>query len=337
MSDVDNTAEVQSEIDACPLDGTVDGAGGTYYVRSLHLKSRMALVNCNLRTVQSYLDYVSPVTIGATNDRTARDHITLQDVHIDGRRSLQVRIVSAEDGGRHGIRVLGALDNLLIDRCSANNCATDGLMFYSGMNTRPVGYTATQPLQTNITLVDSQFSGNRRHGCSADCIDGFTATGCKFNDNGKPLADNCDADGGLSGALSIGDEYGDGLTFEAGSIAASFSNITLTNCEALRNVRSGVLIYEKTDQITPGFVPHANITIVGGSFDCGTQAEIYYAIALTPSASHMPNGITFEGVSITGAAISGAVQLVCVDGGTVTGNTIVKHGGASKSASLVRC
>jgi hypothetical protein len=319
---VDATAAIQRAIDACPVGRPVRGGGLTYGVTTLNLKSDMQLEDFNLVQVGNS-NFFSPVTIGAYYLQAILRNIAIRNVVIDGRRQQQTGIEpTTEDGGRHGFRIVGAVENLLIEGCSASYCGTDGIMFGEGAYTRPDDYSATQPMHTGVIVRNSQFNFNRRHGGSGECFDGVLFDNCDFNDNGQDLDDFSAATSGNRGALSNGLLYGNGYDLEGYSVASSYRNVAFRNCRGLRNVRAGLLFYDATDPASVGFVLHSDLTVDTCTLDAGTQGGVYYAVGFTPSDSVAANGYAFSNVIVINNTLTGSALFKCVDGGSFGGGSV---------------
>src|SRR5262245_525994 len=125
----DDTQAIQRAIDALPAYGVLDGGNATYLVGTLKLKSRMTLQNFSLKARRSNVPLTAPVTLDGTSRPISE--VAIVNVNVDGNRAQQTNLVSVEDGGRSGFRVVGIASNILILKSSATNCATDGLEIFS--------------------------------------------------------------------------------------------------------------------------------------------------------------------------------------------------------------
>lgn len=327
----DDTVAVQAAVTACPAYGIVDGQGKTYLVDSINLKSNMEIRNFNFKTKDGTTDLRSPVTIGANNDTNERTNIVIRNVNIDGNRHGQTNIGSAEDGGRHGFRLIGCVTHCRIISCSATKCASDGIEIYQGIGTRPVGYDPDQPLFEDIKIIDSQFTWNRRHGASLDSATRVEFIDCTFNDNGQ------DVDGGaVEGDLgaTAGDpaaKYGNGVDVEGYGIGSYVGDISFIRCEGLRNVRNGILFYDITDSGGADFVQRARIRLIDCYLDEGTISIDSAALVFTSCLAEEDNALElYKDILIVGLVTTSGIFFRSCDSVVIIGGHIAS--GASTNA-----
>jgi hypothetical protein len=327
----DDTTAIQAAINACPVGGRVIGLGKTYVVTKLKLKSYMIFEDFYFITKAGSVDDVSPVCIGDMYDTSEYQDVIVRNVHVNGNRQNQtsVGISGHGDGERHGFALTGHLRNILIDNCSAIYCATDGLCLNQGRGTG-AGGASSDCLQFNIVVRDSQFNWNRRCGQSGDTNDGILFDNCIANDNGQDLNGTDPWDHGNRGArypLPDGELYGGGFWYEAYNINSSYKNLCFRNCEALRNVKTGIFIYAGIDQATPGFTVHDNILIENCHADDGTEeipASYYgYTGILVDTKSNLETGgYIYSNVRLLNNHVEGRIYLRCVKNGYIGGGII---------------
>ena len=309
----DDTLAIQKAIDASTTGSVIDGLGKTYVVTSLKPKSFCTLENFNLITKAGSgpsADFVSPITINYGQTGALFTDITIRNVHIDGNRVNQLAIdyptPAGEDGGRHGFRVLGHVENLLIEDCSATYCGTDGIEFLT-----IAAYTAV-PSFKNIRVVRTKFNWNRRHGGSHPCADNIKFIDCEFNDNGQNLGAYPVQDGG-HGASVAGTLYGNGYDMEQSGAGGQSSNAYWDNCQMLRNAESGFLAYDPSIQTDPAFVANLNINITNCKISKGTVGATNYAIIFTSSIAQTAGGAVFKQVNLLNNNVTGRILLRALD------------------------
>jgi hypothetical protein len=315
----DDTTAIQAAIDALPTGGVLDGGGSLYLVTSCNLKSNMTLQNFRFKTKAGSVDFVSPVTIGAYNDTSTKSNINIYNVHVDGNRINQTNIGLSEDGGRHGFRLIGHMTNITIRDCSANFCASDGFTLYSGIATGNVF-----PYFSNVLVENCVFNWNRRHGNSCDGTDQVTFQNCTFNDNGQDLNTTDPLNSGGRGARFGGSLYGNGSDVESYGVLTQNTNFTFASCVALRNARAGLLFFDPTNPAAIGFFPSNYLKFVNCHTDNGTIGEPS-ALIITSSIGNEAAGPLFKNVVIEGCKIDGqlllrSVDIVSIDGGSISGS-----------------
>lgn len=315
---IDCTAAIQAAINAAPTGVAIEGNGKRYLVTTLKPKSYCTIQNFNLKTKAGSgptADFVSPITINYDQTSALFTDITIRNVHIDGNRVNQLAIdyptPAGEDGGRHGFRVLGHVENLLIEDCSATYCGTDGIEFLT-----IAAYTAV-PSFKNIRVVRTKFNWNRRHGGSHPCADNIKFIDCEFNDNGQNLAPGYPVYDGGHGASIGGVLYGNGYDMEQSGAGAQSSNAYWDNCQMLRNAESGFLAYDPSVQTSPAFVANQNINITNCKISKGTVGATDYAIIFTSSIAGTALGAVFKQVSMINNVLTGRILLRACDAVTL--------------------
>lgn len=318
----DDTATVQAAVDICPPGGIVDGLGLIYVVTSVNLKSDLEFRNFNFITKAGAVNFVSPVTIGAYYDTTLRENITLRNVHVNGNRVNQTGISGGEDGGRHGFRFIGRIENLVMEDCSATMCASDGWSYFHGLGMSTVLQYDTGLLK-NAYINRCQFNSNRRHGMSLDSCDGVWFTDISANDNGVDVPGGTE---GAGGATYLGNRYGNGMDVEEYSNTTWAGNIHFTRAEMLRNERAGMLCLQATASKAddPLWVPRKGYTFTDCHFDSGVGSTATgYALQITPMDANVALGWYYDDVSIRDCTLGGKVLIQAVKNARHEGGSVV--------------
>lgn len=280
--EADSTAKLQAAIDAMPLGGILNGGNREYNVRSLLLKSNIELANIRLKTIAGAIDFVSPISIiGETTPifidgvetldypQGAKTNIKLYRVGVNGNRQQQTEINSPrEDGGRHGLRVLGRCTNLTVEDSSFEFCGTDAVEFFSN-NSLASTENIDDLCFSNITFKNTRFNSNRRHGYVFDSAFNVKMINCDAKRNGFDLDDTAPLNSGLRGArfpLLTGNLYGRPFDFEGYGIGSRIVGIQITGGDYTGNV-AGALFYDFADVTDPRFQPRKDITISDALFD----------------------------------------------------------------------
>lgn len=275
----DSTAKLQAAINALPAFGILYGGGKEYNVRSLLLKSNMEILDIKLKTIAGAIDFVSPITIiGETTavridgvlttnyPQGAKTNIKLRKVGINGNRQNQTSIDSPiEDGGRHGVRILGRVTNTLIDECSIEFCGTDGVEFFSN-NSRPTNENVDSLCFSNVIINNSKLSSNRRHGISGDSMFNVKLNAVDSKRNGLDLDTTSPLNSGMRGARFAGNLYGRPFDFEGYGIGSRIVLIEVIGGDFTGNA-AGALFYDTAPVTDVNFQPRKDITITGATFD----------------------------------------------------------------------
>lgn len=276
----DETTFIQQMINnAKPFD-TINGNGKTYYVTSLYLKSKITIENFNFIAIPSTQDFNAVLNIiGGRSVKSDMQHlienpsdITLYNININGNRSEQMNIVTpTEDGGRHGIRIIGKANNIKILNCNIYDCATDGICIFSASSSR--GSQINLPFK-NILIKNTSVEYNRRHGMSGDGIDGIAIQNCNFSHNGVSDGTQLTTQNKLSGKVGASvnqkgqlQNYGNGIDFEGYGLGSRITNVVISNSKFLGNGRHGLLFLDSN--YGKGFLQRDKITIVDCQFDYG--------------------------------------------------------------------
>jgi len=321
-----DTAAIQAVIDMARPNGIITGGGRRYAVSKLHLKSNISFCDFYLRTVPydgTTGEFYSPVTIGAYNDIELRENIQIHNVHIDGARTYQTGIGATEDGGRHGFRIIGPVEDLWITNSSATYCASDGLCLYRGIGMGSI-QTYHDGIKHRVHVVNSRFDYNRRHGASGDTMRNVTFVDCTFNNNGTEI--NGGVTEGDRGCESNEGKFGNGFDLEEYNETDWFGEIAFVGCQFVDNARAGILVYSGSGvkANAMNFVPRGPIRLVG----CVANRGVHNwptAYEFTPSASANDLGIYFRDVQLIGCiSDAGLVRVRATDRAKIIGGTF--HG-----------
>ena len=318
-NNADDTQLLQKYIDALPSGGVIDGGDQTFMVTSLVLKSDITVKNFNFLTKPSAPDFASPITIGKYNSAKTVSNIKIINVHIDGNRANQPNIGTAEDGGRHGFRLIGYVSDVEIDGCSANYCGTDGICIFTG-----TGNKKAWPRFSNVVVKNSSFNFNRRHGGSADSIFGMQFIDCTFSENGRDrpgVTADTPLNHGLRGATAYGSQYGNGFDVETYGAGYQVNDVAFVRCEALQNYRAGILFYEIAPQQAVDFVPSQKIRIEQCLLDNGVSSNLF-ALDLTSTIENKAGPSVFRDITISGNTAVGQLGLRCVEDVTISGGSV---------------
>lgn len=306
----DDTAAIQAALGALTAGQYLDGKGRTYLVSALNIDSGTRMANFSLRTKPAGAEGhgYSPITVGAYSDTRTRSEIVLRNVHVDGQRTQQTGVSGAEDGARHGFRILGPVTDLWLVGCSATNCATDGLCFYRGTGMGSV-LSASDGIKKRLYVVDSDFTDNGRHGASGESVNGAAFVGCRFNGNGRTFT------------------YANGVDIEEYADTDWFGNLTFLGCEFLDNARAGLLAYSgaavKAD--AQGFTRRGPIDVVRCTANQG-RGTWGVAYEFTPTAANKALGAYYDRVTVRNSTADGYLTLRSCSNPTVHGGSIVGRG-----------
>ena len=306
----DDTAAIQAAVNSLSSGQTVTGLGATFVVTSVNLKSNMIFENFKFITKAGSVNGVSPVTVGNYSGETSVNNIIIRNVNVDGNRVNQTSVdipTFGEDGGRHGFRmgVTGKnypITNLLIENCTATNCASYGLLFFA----KP---------STNVMVKNCNFTWNRCVGVAAYNLYHVFFENCRFDNNGLTV-------GTSSGALA-----GQGFDLETYGVGFESKNITFLNCTALQNANSGMNLIEIASPLTTGFIITDNIKFIGCEFDAGIGAgpPTNSGLILTSNIGTASDGARYQNISIVDCKISN-MTLRAVNGANISGGSIYNSG-----------
>lgn len=309
----DDTAAVQRCVDACPVGGTVDGRGRTYVVRRVSLKSHLTFQDFKLRSPGGTADRVSVVAVGGNYDTTLRQHVVIRDVHVDGNRQAHTNIQQA-DGERHAFFLCGNVEDVLLERCTGLNAATDGLALYAGMLTRPAGVSPSRSQLRRITVRQCRFAGNRRVGGSADGIADVLFEDCVFEENG------------FNQGTSLGTPPAGAFDFEGYDVGSHSENVTFRRCKFWRSARpdQNQVNFWPVSQSAAGFVPWTNLRWEDCVFDTGGTRECFVA---TSGIATKLGPAVMDGLYLKNCTFNGWLILRCVKNVTLEGGSITTSGG----------
>lgn len=310
----DDTAAVQRCVDACPVGGAVDGRGRTYVVRRVNLKSDVTFQDALLRSPGSTSDYASVVNLGDNYRTDVTRNVVLRRLRVDGNRNAHTNIGGGEDGGRHGFRLVGRVEDVLLEDCEAVNCASDGLCLYSGIYTT-VGAPTAEPLLRRVTVRRGRFAGNRRLGGSGDSLGDCLFEDCVFEDNGR---DTGTTGGGL-GANPRG-----GFDLEGyGSINTLNRGVTFRRCVFRRSAVAdqNFVGYWPVNTGQVGFMPCSNLRWESCTFDAGGGTT--YCLQLTSAIEYKAGPAVYQGATFVDCTFRGRVLFRACRDVTITGGTFV--------------
>jgi hypothetical protein len=318
---LNSDAELQRTIDSLPPDGTLDCQGGHYTVTALLLHSRMTMQNCWLHAAPGSTDLVSPITIDGRS--TPKTGIAIRNVHVDGNRHAQSNIDYAgeENGGRHCFRLLGVVSDVLIEDSSGNFCASDGLALVS------YGVSASDqpdrlPFQ-RITVRNTDFSYNRRHGASVDGVHTLTFDNVTFSFNGVTVSGGAEGDQ----CVMSGEQcFGTGFWYEdyRPEVAGEgLNDVTFVRCVFRMNYQRSLFFISRGRQLSPEFQPRSNIRILNSYLDSGQLplAEDY-AVQFQVDEPLVGLGAVFRGVTIENTALNGSLGMRQLEQLTVSASQI---------------
>lgn len=297
----DDTAAIQSAVDAAVVVCGVPGE--EYKVTSISIPSGRTLEDMRLKSAGGAVDMVSVINIDGTVQ--PKSDIVLRRIKIDGNRQAHTSIVTpAEDGGRHGIRVVGKVSDLQIIDCEANYCATEGLLIFSA--------GATFPAFENIQVINCKFSNNRRHGASFDSAIGVKFQNVTANANGLDLNGVGPLDSGTRGARFAGSLYGNGCDVESYGAGTHVQDVSFIDCVMLDNARAGLLFLPSSVGYgQPGWEPFSNLVVSGGKYNHGVDS------------SSEGYSLQFVGLGLTAGQIG--LRNVFVDASHLVTGLLVKH------------
>ena len=319
----DDTAAIQRAINELPVSATLVGEADKWYlVSSVYLKSNMTLANIKLLAKPTHETNIlqSVVNIGKWYEKTLKKDIIIRDIEINGQRSKFTNIRADEDGGKHGIKVVGRAENITIERVQSHHNATDGLMIHQGVGNIPDGYDVTEPLIKNITVRDSVFNYNRRCGISAQSLDGalFDRVITNYNDT-----DIDQTEGGRGITMNYtGSRFAQGMDIESdGKPGQQSKNVTVQNSESRGNATQGFCVSEHLPPSDANYRPHENIKFIGNVADSGNVPgrDLFGIIIFNDKRTDPKKG--YNNIVIRDNKLNdGGVALISVDGAIVANN-----------------
>jgi hypothetical protein len=312
----DDTVSLQAAVDRLPIGGVLDGGDQTRTVGTIRLKSHMTLQNFKLVAKASATPLTAPVTL---DGQTALlEDITIRNVHVLGTRSLQTNLMSPEDGGRDGFRMVGRARNIWIIGCSAEYCGTDGLKIFSA---NALSGDDNRLNFEDIFVIGCRFNWNRRQGISGDSLKHAIFIDTEFSHNG------IDIEGGKTegarGARDRGFVYAAGADIEGYGLGCGIDGLYFINCTGLGNARHGIQFWDIADPSSNRFVARRKIRIESCKLDGGISPHHgRQALEFSLPAKYRGRGPMYEDVTIQNPTITGTVVLcsarhVQIEGGTV--------------------
>lgn len=289
----------------------IDGLGKTYKISSiLEIPSDRIIVRAKFIQSGGSVDNMSMIQMTGLSG-IIKQNIHFIDVHLDGNRQAQTNIGFGEsgDGQRHGFYIKGQARNIRLTRCSAKNCATDGLSLFGAA-------AAVTFAIREIVLDQCDFQVNRRHGVAMDSLYVLKAYGGFWTENGNDLsgASGQPITSGYYGAR-VGDvsgpQYGNGCDIESYGADINGSthveDVEFHGVHMAGNYSGGLKVltmpgsdYNGAPGYTrPNWAPHKNIKVFGGRYDVGLNGQ--------PSAETSPIQIGAAGLLPDG--VFGVVDL----------------------------
>ena len=302
----DDTATLNTAINfAIANNATLDGEGLTYLCHSVLFDSNFKFKNAKLVCNKYDQDLISVLECSSYNDDPRwLENVHLWGIHIDGMRQLHTDIkdtTAQEDGGRSGFRFIRPVDGLTMIGCSGNNCASDGIIIFPHGDQSSINDTVK-----NVNIINSEFSGNRRHGGSSNSINGMKLINVTCNGNGLDINPSAPINSGLRGDTVSGQLYGSGWDCEEYALDVQSTNMFFNDCTMIGNAKSGLLV------LTVGSPSGANKAVIevnGGSYDIGVSAaRDNWAILVTPVTNkNFPSTklFTVNNVNLNGGDIGG--------------------------------
>jgi hypothetical protein len=311
----DDTAAWQAFLDSDPPGRIFDGVGRDYLVSTLQVISNSELRNFGFWSLPSSVAGASPINMnGAPSTFRGGDGVPVMDVtirhgYINGLRHFQVgmTVTPAENGGRHGIRVLGKASDILLDDMLVEYCAADGVEWFSGNALTTSDSDATRCFQ-RIVMQSCIFRFNRRHGYSVDSMMGLRATTVQTYGNGLDVTvpsgtpdsaptyvpvwtPRTEGDCGdraseefpvgsfiPAGATSGSDmfrqyQYGLGFDVEGYGIGSRCTDMIFTACRSFANASYAYTFQDAALPTDAGFIVRNNITFIGGFYAPGNYLQ----------------------------------------------------------------
>lgn len=309
----DETEKFQLAVDALHPGDTLSGAGRTYTVKKIKLKSLITLRDTNFFTLAGAVpsEYWSPVTIGDNGDMTTYTDITCINVHVNGNRvnNNTGSVEYPEDGGKHGFRIIGNVKRIKFIECSAQYCGSYGFFFYRGLNTATIPFNDIATID-DVQLIDCVSRYNKAHGGAADSVNNFTITGGKYTHNGLTYLTD------PGGVTLSGAAYGNAWDFEGYGVGSWIGGVSIYNADLRHNAAASLLFTDSVPTSDPRFAIRDGIVVQGVQADTGsdpTRTNPYAAIVITPPFANWANGSIYKNVSIIGGNVFGEINYACVD------------------------
>lgn len=328
----DDTDALAAAVEQVPAGGTLDGRGMSYGVSTLDLgyRSNITLANMALVSLGSSSDYAPVINAGADCHKlsTTSRHVewdpeavvrglVLRNVHVDGSRQRHSGIGPQEDGARHGLRIVGRAESILVDGCSFTRCASDGICLWSG-----AGFGGRLPtsegLKRNIRIHNTRTTDNRRHGISFDSVTDVDIDTLVSTGNGTDQGDS----EGLRGCLSPqGRQFANGLSMEEHADHRRYiGRVRVVNANLVGNASHSVLTMMPAAARAHGeqFVPRSSFVFEGCRLDDGTNGQNVDLVFYPAGFSEDP-GAYYQSVIVKDCMMSGQVKATGVEGMVLQG------------------
>ena len=302
----DDSIALENSINfAIANNATLDGQGKTYACHSVLFDSNFRFKNAKLVCNKFDEDLVSVLECSSYNDNPRwLENVYLENIHIDGKRELHTGIKDTtvqEDGGRSGFRFIRPVDGLTMIGCSGNNCASDGIILFPHGDRSSINNTVK-----NVVIINSDFSGNRRHGGSSNSVNGMELSNVTCKANGLDINPSAPLNSGLRGDTVPSGLYGSGWDCEEYALDVQSTNMFFNDCTMTGNAKSGLLVLTVG---SPSGQNKAVIEVNGGSYDIGiSDARENWAILVTPVTNkNFPSTklFTANNVNLNGGDIGG--------------------------------
>ena len=147
---------------------------------------------------------------------------------------------------------------------------------------------------------------------------------CRFNSNGRDLAgvvDETPQSHGLRGATAYGSQYGNGFDVETYGSGYQVKDVAFARCEALQNVRAGILFYEIANQQAADFVPSREIRIEDCLIDSGVSSNLF-ALDFTSTIENKNGPSVLRDIAMKGNTVVGQLGLRCVEDVMISGGSV---------------
>lgn len=314
----DDSVAIQNAVNASNGKWIFGDPSKTYPVTNISLPTGARLKDLKLKSNPSATLLASVLLIDGVT--APKSNIRIKSVEIDGNRDFHTAIAypSSEDGGRHGIRVIGHVSDLQITKSSAKNCATDGLELYSGGG----GVTGAEGTYTfnDILIKDCDFSGNRRMGISADSHKNIRVIRTKTNGNGLPTAlantagHTLNTDGSWAAwvvAPSVpAPSYGNGMDFEGYGMGSGFENLYLEGNNSVGNGGESYAFRENASVGSiAGYILRGPLTMIGNKGTSGLAGGLTNGVVFSQAAGTLSSESTWKYVTMDANVIAGPVKL----------------------------
>jgi hypothetical protein len=329
----DDTLAVQEARNAASLLGVpCNGLGKLYLVTTVNWGTGDIVRDFRFKTKGGAVDFVAPITINGLT--TPQTRMRFYNVSVDGNRQNQSSVIGpGEDGGRHCWRILGRVSDLVIEDCEGSYGAGDGIEFYawSAKNTT----TDSDFCFSDIIVRRSKFNWNRRHGGSADSIQGVKFEQCDWKNNGKDLNTTDPLNHGNRGARLGANLYGHPFDLETYGVGSAFDGVWFTECDCRDNI-AGFLVHESTaNPATPGFIARQNLfltrCLMDGPGGAGDNPFLTYG------GSYAGTVAMFKNIRLIDCTIGNGrhVTFSLCDGASASGRHTVT--GSTAAAVFDRC